>query len=49
MDKLDIFELDTETKIVITVSELQRLYYMGINDSQDGIECENVVVRGDIV
>ena len=50
MDKLDIFELDPETKVQTTISELRKLYSIGwIDGSHDDMEDSEILVDGDIV
>lgn len=61
MDNLDVFELDSDTKIATTVGELHRLYFIGCNEQReadmlisqgkDTSEVDNrpVIIKGDIV
>lgn len=52
MDKLDIFEMPLDAKIITTVEELQRFYFIAAQDGKDGAELEDerpVLIRGDIV
>lgn len=49
MDKLDIFLLDPDTKVMTTVAELRKLYMMGFEagdrDDADG----DTLIAGEIV
>lgn len=49
MDKLDIFALDENLNVIVTVRELQRLYATGVVDGgNDERDCK-VLVKSDIV
>lgn len=56
MDKLDIFALPFETKVITTAEEICRVYHTGFNDGMEwertGINTaddEGTVIHGDIV
>lgn len=49
MDKLDVFSLDEDLKVIVTVKELQRLYVTGVVDGSNGERDCTVLVNGDIV
>lgn len=48
MDKLDIFEMDSDTKIQTTIAEVQRAFLIG---AEEGMEFTNdpVIIRGDVI
>lgn len=48
MDKLDVFSLDEDLKVIVTVKELQRLYAAGVVDGSNGERDCDVLVKGDI-
>lgn len=52
-DKLDIFEMPMDAKIITTIEELQRLYLTAFDDGNvmewPAPEDKPVIVRGDIV
>lgn len=49
MDKLDVFALDEDLKVIVTVKELQRLYTAGVIDGSNDEHDRMVLVNGDIV
>lgn len=48
MDKLDIFALEKDLKIIVTVNELQRLYAAGVVDGSHDERNNKILVKGDI-
>lgn len=48
MDKLDIFEMDSDTKIQTTIAEVQRAFMIG---AREGMEFNDdpVIIIGDVV
>ena len=49
MDKLDIFELDADTKIQTTIEELRSLYAQGCTDGEWDEWDNDILIHGDIV
>lgn len=50
MDTLDIFGLDPETKVIVTIEDLRHLYATGCGDGRcDDPDCELPTIKGEIV
>lgn len=48
MDRLDIFEIEPDVTVQITVAELRDLYHQGFSQGMGEYE-KDVIVRGEIV
>ena len=49
MDKLDIFLLDPDTKVMTTVAELRNLYMMGFEAGDRDDTDSDTLIAGEIV
>lgn len=49
MDKLDIYELDSDTKIQTTVNELRSLYAQGCVDGEHDEWDNDILIQGEIL
>lgn len=47
-DMLDIFEMPMDAKIITTIEELQRLYFLAYDNATAEME-QDAIIRGDIV
>ena len=47
-DKLDIFEMPMDAKIITTIEELQRLYFLAYDNATAEMD-QDAIIQGDIV